>query len=218
MKVSTIQKIIKYTFEIDFSEIDNSLEHSLLPFNDAYIMSKVTEKIEQQGYAKITGTFANLPINLLIKPITPDFFSVRGEIGENEIKETIIASPSYRPQPDLKKHFLTDNTWNEDYMIRSDYKENHNQEGSMYLETIFGFNQFTSQNTITFKNNEYLYKVKKDPTGEKEKVSATFLSYLSKYPEKKVETTLSLEIDKNLQVRGEIKQNNKKWVINYKIR
>ncbi|MFN4220019.1 MAG: hypothetical protein ACK4GJ_03750, partial [bacterium] len=99
MKVSTTPKTIQDTFKIDFSKIDNSLEHSLLPFNDAYIMSKVTEKIKQQGYAKITGIFANLPIKLLIKPIDPSspsspFFSVRGEIGENEIKETIIASPS----------------------------------------------------------------------------------------------------------------------------
>ncbi|MFN3995096.1 MAG: hypothetical protein ACK4GR_01000 [bacterium] len=232
MKVSTTPKTIQDTFKIDFSKIDNSLEHSLLPFNDAYIMSKVNEKIKQQGYAKITGTFANLPIKLLIKPISSTTFVVTGKIGENQIKANIFTMETNN-HPDLKKQFFLKNILDKGY-INSVYNETHDQWGFQNLSSVLmpisnkkkrtnkkvsNNDLYAGQLTLTYnpETNESLYKVKQNCTCTKELVRATFISFSSKYPEEKVETKLSVDVTTDLQVEGKIKQNDQEWIINYKI-
>ncbi len=132
---------INNEFKIDFSFIDNSLEQALLTFNDAYIMSKIGEKIKQQGYAQIKGIFANLPINLLIKPISSNTFIVTGNLGTNKIQKT-ISTMEFNQHPDLKKQFFLKNIHEKCY-INSIYNETHDQWGFQNLSSV----QLPSSNT-----------------------------------------------------------------------
>lgn len=223
-------KTIKDTFKIDFSKIDNSLEQALLPFNDAYIMSKVSEKIKTQGYAKIEGTFANVPINLFFKPMNSTTIEVSGKVGENEINAYVMLTES-NANPDLKKQVFLKNV-KDLSMINSQYNETHDQWGFQKLSSVLLANpKLTkldingliksgnySQLTITYnpETDESFYKVKQNCTCTKELVRATYISKTPEYDEQ-VETKLSVDVTTDLKVEGKIKQDDNEWLINYQI-
>lgn len=225
-------KTIQETFKIDFSKIDNSLEQALLPFNDSYIMSKVNEKIKQQGYAIIEGTFANLPIKLLFKPISSTTITVEGNIADNQIKENILILET-NSNPDLKKQVFLKNI-NSFGIVNSEYNETFDQWGYQKLSSIILPNLETTQIDIKkiIKNQKYpqltvtynpeteesLYKVKQNCTCTKELVRATYISKSTQEPDKQIETKLSLDVTTDLDVEGKLIQDNQQWIINYKIK
>lgn len=232
MKVLPTKTTIQDAFKIDFSKIDNSLEYALLPFNDAYIMSKVSEKTKQQGYAKIEGIFANLPIKLLIKPLNSTTFVVTGKIGENKIEENIFTMENDQ-HPDFKKQFFLKNILQKGY-VNAIYNETHDQWGFQNLSSVMhpvkkknkkiiqnleDNELFAGQLTLTYnpETNESLYKVKQNCTCTKELVRATFVSLSSAHPDEKVETKLSIDVTTDLHVEGKIKQNDQEWIVSYKI-
>ncbi|MCS7243361.1 MAG: hypothetical protein RMJ36_01315 [Candidatus Calescibacterium sp.] len=231
MNTNIINTNIKNTFKIDFSKIDNSLEQALLPFNDSFIMSKINDKIKEQGYAKIEGIFANLPIKLFFKPMSSNTIIVQGNIGNNQINTKVMIMES-NSDPNLKKQLFLKNI-TESGMVNSVYNETFDQWGfqnqssiilpsakmtKLDLREIMKSNLY-SQLTVTYnpETGESLYKVKQNCTCTKELVRATYVSKSSENPELQVDTKLSMDVTTDLHTEGKIKQDENEWIINYKI-
>ncbi|MCS7165686.1 MAG: hypothetical protein RMJ51_05380 [Candidatus Calescibacterium sp.] len=232
MNITPIQTTIKDTFKIDFSNVDNSLEYALLPFNDSFIMSKVVEKIKNQGYAKIEGIFANLPIKLFLKPISSNTITICGKIGNNTVNYDVMIIES-NANPNFKKQIFLKNI-KDNVIINTVYNETHDQWGfqnlsstilpspkmtKLDLKEIIRSNMY-AQLTLTYDpyTKQSLYKVKQNCTCTKELVRATYISKSSQSPEEQVETKLILDVTTDLKVEGKIIQDGNEWIVNYQIK
>ncbi|MEN3015711.1 MAG: hypothetical protein ABDH21_06645 [bacterium] len=209
--------------KIDFSKIDNCLEHALLPFNDAFILSKITEKLKHKEHAQIQGTFANLPIKLVIKGINTSTLQIQGKIGNNEINSSIIFMQSEN-MPFHKKRSHVKNI-DQNLMLNSSYIEDYQGNGSQNISSVlladYSQNIPYSQFTLTYdpQSEKSFYKVKNQQN--QHLVEATYSSLVTSHPTKTVQTHLLMQVDSKkqnkLHVKGKIIQENQEWIINYKI-
>jgi len=226
---------INESFTVDYSSIDNSLEHALLPYNDAYIMSKVYQKIKDNGKATIQGTFADQYIKLLFKPISTNTIIVEGTIGKTPINSTVIIMET-NANPDLKSQLFLKNI-SSNYIINSIWNETFDQWGFQNLSSVLTptkntnnlgnkelikqmiRNQKYSQLTLTYSPEEEhsFYRVKQNCTCTKELVKAKYISTTAEDPEYKDITVVNAEVSTDLHVTGTIDNKGKTLKIDYQI-
>jgi len=221
---------ISNEFEVDFSKIDNSLEFALLPFNDAYVMSKVLQKLKEQGNATIEGKLNNLDMKLVFtivnskQNINTYIVRVNGKIGDNEIKSDIFLNEG-STDPNLKNQLFLKNVGvfnGNSFLVSSLWSETFDQWGFQKL-SVSNINSDSSQLTLTYDpedpNNieKIYYKVKQDCTCTKEIVNSTYISSSSK-SQNKDETKMKMTVSTDLNVEGTIKNNSNKISFNYQIK
>ncbi len=221
---------ISNEFEVDFSKIDNSLEFALLPFNDAYVMSKVLQKLKEQGSATIEGKLNNLDIKLVFtivnskQNINTYIVRVNGKIGDNEIKSDIFLNEG-STDPNLKNQLFLKNLGvfnGNSFLVSSLWSETFDQWGFQKL-SVSNINSDSAQLTLTYHpedpNNidKIYYKVKQDCTCTKEIVNSTYISSSSK-SQNKDETKMKMTVSNDLNVEGTIKNNSNKISFNYQIK
>jgi len=230
---------ISNEFELDFSKIDNSLELALLPFNDAYVMSKVLQKLKEQGNAIIEGKLDNLDMKLVFSMVKSKqnvntyIVRVNGKIGDNEIKSDIFLNEG-SIDPNLKNQLLLKNLGvisGNSFLVNGLWSETFDQWGFQKL-SVSNINSDSSQLTLTYDpedlNNvdKIYYKVKQDCTCTKEIVNSTYVSVSNKIVEgsiihnlgSKDETKMKMTVSNDLNVEGTIKNNSKKISFNYQIK
>jgi len=221
---------ISNEFEVDFSKIDNSLEFALLPFNDAYVMSKVLQKLKEQGSATIEGKLNNLDMKLVFtivnskQNINTYIVRVNGKIGDNEIKSDIFLNEG-STDPNLKNQLFLKNLGvfnGNSFLVSSLWSETFDQWGFQKL-SVSNINSDSAQLTLTYHpedpNNidKIYYKVKQDCTCTKEIVNSTYISSSSK-SQNKDETKMKMTVSNDLNVEGTIKNNSNKISFNYQIK
>jgi hypothetical protein len=221
---------ISNEFEVDFSKIDNSLEFALLPFNDAYVMSKVLQKLKKQGKATIEGKLNNLDMKLVFtivnskQNVNTYIVRVNGKIGDNEIKSDIFLNEG-STDPNLKNQLFLKNLGvfnGNSFLVNSLWSETFDQWGFQKL-SVSNINSDSTQLTLTYDpedpNNTYkiYYKVKQDCTCTKEIVNSTYISSSSK-SQNKDETKMKMTVSNDLNVEGTIKNNSNKISFNYQIK
>jgi|GEM_PF-1644860 len=221
---------ISNEFEVDFSKIDNSLEFALLPFNDAYVMSKVLQKLKEQGSATIEGKLNNLDMKLVFtivnskQNVNTYIVRVNGKIGDNEIKSDIFLNEG-STDPNLKNQLFLKNLGvfnGNSFLVNSLWSETFDQWGFQKL-SVSNINSDSTQLTLTYDpedpNNidKIYYKVKQDCTCTKEIVNSTYISSSSK-SQNKDETKMKMTVSNDLNVEGTIKNNSNKISFNYQIK
>jgi len=221
---------ISNEFEVDFSKIDNSLEFALLPFNDAYVMSKVLQKLKEQGSATIEGKINNLDMKLVFtivnskKNFNTYIVRVNGKIGYNEIKSDIFLNEG-STDPNLKNQLFLKNLGvfnGNSFLVNSLWSETFDQWGFQKL-SVSNISSDSVQLTLTYDpedpNNieKIYYKVKQDCTCTKEIVNSTYISSSSK-SQNKDETKMKMTVSSDLNVEGTIKNNSNKISFNYQIK
>jgi hypothetical protein len=221
---------ISNEFEVDFSKIDNSLEFALLPFNDAYVMSKVLQKLKEQGSATIEGKLNNLDMKLVFtivnskQNVNTYIVRVNGKIGDNEIKSDIFLNEG-STDPNLKNQLFLKNLSvlnGNSFLVNGLWSETFDQWGFQKL-SVSNINLDSSQLTLTYDpedpNNieKIYYKVKQDCTCTKEIVNSTYISSSSK-SQNKDETKMKMTVSTDLNVEGTIKNNSNKISFNYQIK
>jgi flagellar basal body rod protein FlgC len=221
---------ISNEFEVDFSKIDNSLEFALLPFNDAYVMSKVLQKLKEQGSATIEGKLNNLDMKLVFtivnskQNVNTYIVRVNGKIGDNEIKSDIFLNEG-STDPNLKNQLFLKNLGvfnGNSFLVNSLWSETFDQWGFQKL-SVSNINSDSAQLTLTYDpedpNNieKIYYKVKQDCTCTKEIVNSTYISSSSK-SQNKDETKMKMTVSTDLNVEGTIKNNSNKISFNYQIK
>ncbi len=214
-------------FEVDFSKIDNSLEFSLLPFNDAYVMSKVLQKLKEQKTATIEGKIDNLDMKLVFNilnakgSVNTYIVRVSGNIGDNEIKSDLFLTEDTTNE-NLKNQVYLKNLGiinNNSFLVNALWAETFDQWGFQKLSTS-NINNNSSQLTLTYNPEnpeEFYYKVKQDCTCTKEIVEATYVS-TSSIEQDKNETKMKMTVSKDLAVEGTIKNSTQKIKFNYQIK
>jgi len=221
---------ISNEFEVNFNKIDNSLEFALLPFNDAYVMSKVLQKLKEQGSATIEGKLNNLDMKLVFtmvnskQNINIHIVRVNGKIGDNEIKSDIFLNEG-SIDPNLKNQLFLKNLGvfnGNSFLVSSLWSETFDQWGFQKL-SVSNINSDSAQLTLTYHpedpNNidKIYYKVKQDCTCTKEIINSTYISSSSK-SQNKDETKMKMTVSKDLNVEGTIKNNSNKISFNYQIK
>ena len=217
-------------FEVDFSKIDNSLEFALLPFNDAYVMSKVLQKLKEQGSATIEGKLNNLDMKLVFtivnskQNVNTYIVRVNGKIGDNEIKSDIFLNEG-STDPNLKNQLFLKNLGvfnGNSFLVNSLWSETYDHWGFQKL-SVSNINSDSTQLTLTYDpedpNNidKIYYKVKQDCTCTKEIVNSTYISSSSK-SQNKDETKMKMTVSNDLNVEGTIKNNSNRISFNYQIK
>ena len=214
-------------FDVDFSKIDNSLEFSLLPFNDAYVMSKVLQKLKEQKTATIEGKLDNLDMKLVFSLVSTKsnintyIVRVSGNIGDNEIKSDLFltegtVNENLKNQVTLKNLGVINNN---SFLVNALWSETFDQWGFQKLSTS-NVNNDSSQLTLTYNPEnpeEFYYKVKQDCTCTKEIVEATYIS-TSSNNQNKNEAKMKMTLSQDLTAEGTIKNNSKKIKFNYQIK
>lgn len=221
---------ISNEFEVNFNKIDNSLEFALLPFNDAYVMSKVLQKLKEQGSATIEGKLNNLDMKLVFtmvnskQNINIHIVRVNGKIGDNEIKSDIFLNEG-SIDPNLKNQLFLKNLGvfnGNSFLVSSLWSETFDQWGFQKL-SVSNINSDSAQLTLTYHpedpNNidKIYYKVKQDCTCTKEIINSTYISSSSK-SQNKDETKMKMTVSNDLNVEGTIKNNSNKISFNYQIK
>ncbi|MGB9638772.1 MAG: hypothetical protein ACPL1F_05710, partial [bacterium] len=159
LNTNNTNKVIRENneFDVDFSKIDNSLEFSLLPFNDAYVMSKVLQKLKEQGSATIEGKLDNLDMKLVFNIVNTKsnvnnyIVMVNGKIGDNEIKSDIFLTEgsvdnNLKNQVSLKNLGVINGN---SFLVNALWSETYDQWGFQKLSTS-NINSDSSQLTLTY--------------------------------------------------------------------
>lgn len=199
-------------------------------------MSKVLQKLKEQGSATIEGKLDNLDMKLVFnivnlkRNVNTYIVRVNGKIGDNEIKSDIFLTEgtidnNLKNQVSLKKLGVVNNN---SFLVNALWSETYDQWGFQKLSTS-NINQDSSQLTLTYnpeKPEEFYYKVKQDCTCTKEIVDATYISTSIKMVagsiipnlENKDETKMKMTVSKDLNIEGTIKNNSKKIKFYYQIK
>jgi flagellar basal body rod protein FlgC len=193
-------------------------------------MSKVLQKLKEQGNATIEGKLNNLDMKLVFtivnskQNINTYIVRVNGKIGDNEIKSDIFLNEG-STDPNLKNQLFLKNVGvfnGNSFLVSSLWSETFDQWGFQKL-SVSNINSDSSQLTLTYDpedpNNieKIYYKVKQDCTCTKEIVNSTYISSSSK-SQNKDETKMKMTVSTDLNVEGTIKNNSNKISFNYQIK
>ncbi len=195
-------------YEIDLSDIDNTIELSLLPYSDSYIMSKILNKLEKNGKANLEGEFFNQPIKLEFllnkaedkSNIKLYEIKVKGNIGQNTIDQDIS----------IKKENLDAINFN--LLILSFVKNINNKMYEVHSENI-NTTELKSVESLVFSSSGTLSTLTVDYDIRNENNSENITS---KYTTVKEFLGFQFEVA-NTELKTNIKENNGNIIVDNEV-